>query len=174
MIKLLISKLPDESSCLELVERFEPLLKKYAALIDQEDAFEDLRCFFIELVNKMKFKEVANKSEGHIVNYIATSVYNHYIYLSKCSRFSPTLFSELSEEQMAFIDYISAYEFDATLSEYFTGNTGLKDREIRILYMYYVQQYSVKEIADHFKISRQAVNQSKLRAVEKIKKALMK
>lgn len=173
MIKLLILKLPDETACMELISRFLPLLKKYAAKLNREDAFEDLRLFFIEQVNKMKHKDIANKSEGHIVNYIAASIHNHYIYLSKCDSISPARFSELSEEQLAHIDFISAYEFETTLSDYFTGNIGLKKREIEVLDMYYTQQFSITEIADHFKISRQAVNQTKLRAVEKLREALM-
>ena len=173
MIKQLISKLPDDTACITLLTRFEPLLKKYSALLTYEDAFEDLRAFFIELINKMANHEIALKSDGQIVNYIVISIQNYYIHLSKSHSFTPTLFSELSDEQLVHLDSITANEFDFTLSEYFIGNTGLKKREIEILYMYYVQQFTVKEIARHFNISRQAVNQTKLRAIEKLKKTLI-
>lgn len=49
-----------------LIEKFNPLLKKYA--------YNDLLLDFIELLHTMQIKNIHNKSEGGVVSYISTAV----------------------------------------------------------------------------------------------------
>lgn len=171
MISHLISRLPDEDACVELLSRFDPLLRKYSRELNYEDSYEDLRLFFIELVMKLKDSPLVKKGDGYLVNYISASVKHHYIFLSKSSRRLPILFSDISEEQRNHLEYITAQESAPKLSDYFPVNDLLSEREIAILDMHYVQGYSISEIANLFQISRQAINQSKNKAINKIKKA---
>ena len=48
----------------------------------------------------------------------------------------------------------------------------MPEREKTILQLFFVDEYSIEEIAQQLSISRQAVNQAKNRALNKIRKAL--
>lgn len=173
MINEQIAKLPDEESSLALLGAFDKLLRKYARLLSYEDAYEELRLFFFELIYDMKGKDVGGENDGATVNYITTSVKNQYIFLSrKRKREDCTSFSEMSEEQIAFIERATATENWGQISDYFPSKDKLTKHEIEILYLLLVCGYSVNEIAKKYKTSRQAVNKSKLRALNKIRKAM--
>lgn len=43
----------DEEAMLELIKRFQPLLRKYAKKLRYDDAYEDCRLFFIELIKSV-------------------------------------------------------------------------------------------------------------------------
>jgi len=47
-------------STLELVKKFEPLLKKYAYLLDYDDAYNDLLVDYLELIKKMNVSLLRN------------------------------------------------------------------------------------------------------------------
>lgn len=171
MISHLISRLPEEDACIELLNRFNKLLKKYSRLLNYEDAYEDLRLFFIELVTKLKDSKILHKGDGYLVNYINASVKHHYIALSKGNRNSPILLSEISDEQKHYLEYATVQELESKLTDYFPCNEALSERERLILIMHFVQGYSISEIAACLGVSRQAVNQAKVAAINKIKRA---
>ena len=58
------------------------------------------------------------------------------------------------------------------ISLYFPSDNKLSEREKTILQLFFVDEYSIEEIAQQLSISRQAVNQAKNRALNKIRKAL--
>lgn len=173
MIKSLIDRLPDDAAALQLLGMFDKLLRKYARLLGTEDAYEELRLFFFELLDKLKSKELCSDSDGYAVNYISKSVKNQYIALSKArnSRREDT-FSEMSEEQMVYVEQIAATDDRVDISSYFPSDNKLSEREKTILQLFFVDEYSIEEIAQQLSISRQAVNQAKNRALNKIRKAL--
>lgn len=104
MIKSLIDKLPDEEVSLLLLEKFDRLLRKYARLLNTEDGYEELRLFFLELLENLHKKEICTYNDGYVVNYISKAVKNHYIALSKKRRvYAESTFSELSEDQQTYI-----------------------------------------------------------------------
>lgn len=173
MIKELIDQLPDESATLQLLELFDKLLKKYARLLGTEDAYEDLRLFFLELLEKLKSKELCSESDGYTVNYISKSVKNQYIALSKAQKLRrENTFSDISEEQMVYVEQIAATDDRIDISSYFPSANKLFEREKTILQDFFVNEFSIEEIAQKLNISRQAVNQGKNRALDKIRKAL--
>lgn len=59
MITDLINSLPDEQAYLELLQKFEKVLKKYSRLLNYEDSFFDMQLFFFELVMSMKQKNIS-------------------------------------------------------------------------------------------------------------------
>lgn len=173
MIKELINRLPDESATLQLLEMFDKLLKKYARLLGTEDAYEELRLFFFELLEKLKSKELCSESDGYAVNYISKSVKNQYIALSKAQNVRrEDTFSDISEEQMVYVEQIAATDDRIDITSYFPSEDKLTEREKTILQGFFVYEFSIEEIAQKLNISRQAVNQAKNRALSKIRKAL--
>lgn len=174
MIMTLINSLPNEEAYLQLLEMFDKLLKKYARLLGSEDAYEELRLFFFELLDKMRQNGLSSKSDGYAVSYISKSVKNQYIALSKARKAcKDDLFSDISEEQMIYVEQISATDDRESISSYFPSQNKLSEREVEILYNFFVDGYSIEEIAQRLNISRQAVNQSKNRALSKIRSALV-
>lgn len=169
MIKSLIDQLPDEEASLLLLEKFDRLLRKYARLLNTENGYEELRLFFFELLEDLQKKTICTDNDGYIVNYISKAVKNHYIALSKKHRvYNENTFSELSEEQQTYIEQLAATEDRTDISVYFSTNV-LSERERMILRMLFDEVRSVDEIAKILKVSRQAVNQSKVRALKKIR-----
>lgn len=173
MINELISKFPDEDAFLSLLLTFDKLLKKYAKMLEYEDAYEELRLFLIELIYDIKRKEAGSKNDGAVVRYISTAVKNKYIALSKKKKMEDAYnFSNLSDEQIAVWERITATEDRTDISYYFPIRDGLTDHEREILHLLIDCGYTANEIAVKYKISRQAVNKTKLRALNKIRKAL--
>lgn len=173
MITALIDRLPDDDAALQLLEMFDKLLRKYARLLGTEDAYEELRLFFFELLEKLKRKRLCSDSDGYAVSYISKSVKNQYIALSKArnSRREDTL-SDMSEKQMAFVEQIAATDDSVDISSFFPSENKLSERERIILQQFFVNEYSIEEISQQLNISRQAVNQAKNRALNKIRRAL--
>lgn len=174
MIWFLVDQLPDESAALQLLELFDKLLKKYANLLGTEDAYEDLRLFFLDLLAQLKGKGIRNDNDGYIVSYISKSVKHQYIAMSKAQDIrKEDLFSDISEEQMYFIEQIASSDNSDDISTFFPTNNELSEREQVILRQFFAYGYSIGEIAQQLGISRQAVNQAKNRALGKIRKAYL-
>ena len=170
----LISRLPDDEAYLSLLMKFDNLLKKYARLLNYEDAYEDLRLFFLELVLSMKNKEIALKNEGAIINYISFSVKNQAIALSKKLKEQfETIFSDISEQQMSIIENIIAEENQEQISHYYPKDERFTLKEAKLLEKIYVECYSISELSKEMGVSRQAINQMKKRALGKIKQNLI-
>lgn len=158
---------------LELIQKFNPLLKKYAYKLHYEDAYDDLLIDFIGFLNDMEIENINNKSEGGIVNYVCSSIHSSYI--KRLIRIKPfqkfLLYSELSDAELDYVESISSIsdtyvEYDAIYNEKLTRS------EARILQLIYLYGYTATEIATYYGISRQAVNQMKKRALGKLKDAL--
>jgi len=158
-------------STLELVKKFEPLLKKYAYLLDYDDAYNDLLVDYLELIKKINVSLLRNIDEGSIVSYIQKSVYSCYIKRSKYSRSYITknsFFCELSDGEMRIIDRLSSLNDDYKRIENIDIRKILNYSEYIVIYMFYYYGYSIAEIARDKKISRQAINQTKIKALKKL------
>lgn len=73
---------------------------------------------------------------------------------------------------MVYVEQIAATDDRVDISSYFPSDNKLSEREKTILQLFFVDEYSIEEIAQQLSISRQAVNQAKNRALNKIRKAL--
>ena len=78
------AKAGDKEDMLSLLAQFKPLFIKYAYFLNNDDAFNDLQAFFIEFVKKVDLEKIHNHSDGAMVNYIKTAVYNEYARLVRC------------------------------------------------------------------------------------------
>ena len=166
---------PDENTVLELIKQFKPLLKKYAFLLKYEDAYEDLLLFFIELLSKMSNSNISHKNDGEIVQYIATSIRNQYIKLSKVEKgrkYKVIEFSELSDGQMFYVESSNSYLMENSIDEMLPRNKTLTNWEYKVIMNILVCGISISDLAQTTKKSRQAVNQAKNRAIKKIRAEL--
>lgn len=164
----------DKNAMTELIERFQPLLKKYAAKLNYEDAYEDLVLYYIGLIKSLNLNKLICTKDEIIVSYINVSIKNFYkktvTKMMNCKK--EIALSELTEEQMYYVDAKSATEDETDLFMEFGFRDVLNDRECQVIYLIYVKGYSTAEIARLSSRTRQAVNQLKNRALKKIKKSL--
>lgn len=143
-------------------------------MLATEDAYEELRLFFLELVNQLRRKDLCSDNDGYYVSYISRSVKNQYIAMSKRQKaHKEDLFSEISNEHMIYIEQLVATDNKVDISEYFPSEGRLSRREKLVLQLFFVDECSINEIAKYLKISRQAANQIKLRALGKVRRAYM-
>lgn len=162
----------DGDATLMLVEKFNPLLKKYAYKLSYDDAYNDLLTDFIELLHNMQIKNIHNKSEGSMVSYICTSVHSSYIKrLIEVKRLGKLLlYSDLNENELYYVESISStndvYNYELSFIQKI-----LTKQELEVISMIYFTGYTVTEIANFYGTSRQAVNQMKNRALKKLRNA---
>lgn len=153
----------DDESLMGIIEIFNPLLLKYSKLLDGEDTKQDLIIHLINVVNKIKFDNENLCKDKMIVGYIAKSIRNEYIRLSR--KRSKILLNE-SELNLDIEMEYDGFESEFEMLDIFKV---LSKKEAYIMKLIYVYYLSVSEISDYMKISRQAVNQAKNRGLKKIK-----
>ncbi len=168
---LVIAQRGDKESCYAILESFEGLIKKYAKKLSYEDAEQDVICYFIELIYKFPLEKFREDDEGKVVAYITKCIYHEYIRLLKqvVQQKKEINYSCLSEEQLHMLEIrISRkdnYE-QLFLSEL---RQNLEEKEWDILKKIYIEGKAVSKIAKEKGISRQAINQMKKRALQKIR-----
>lgn len=165
------SQTGDKTATLALIEKFNPLLKKYAYKLFYDDAYNDLLVDFIELVHNIQLDHLHDKSEGSLVSYICTSVRSSYIKKSIASKEmrNLVLYSNLSDNELYYVE-TSLASCDTYFKYELQGvNQVLTKSESSIIRMLYLSGYTVEEIACSLGVTRQAVNQMKKRALNKLK-----
>lgn len=169
---ILQSQTGDSGATITLIKKFDPLLRKYAYKLYYDDAYNDLLFDFIELLHKIRLDCIRETSEKSLVSYICVSINSSYIkrliFLKKLHDFVP--YSALSDSQLYYAEAASA-----TTDSYFqlemTGiDYVLTESELSIIKMIYLLGHTVTETAGIYGISRQAVNQTRKRALQKTKK----
>lgn len=142
----------DREQALALLEKFSPLLKKYAFFLQSEDALPDFQCFLLAFAKNLQLDKLTMSTDGAIISYINVSI----------------------ESQT---DY-DPLQFDTTFSESDTYNNlllldlkrALSTEEYHVIYDHYFRQYSIQEIAARDNKSRQAINKCKKTAIAKLKR----
>lgn len=165
----------DISNIMELVDLFNPLIKKYAYLLSDEDAYNDLRLEFIEIIIKIDLNRIKNTQNGSLIAYLEKSFRNEYIKKARrllsyqCKNYMvgemPEKEAVKPQTQLSSTDYYRELDY-LFLDKYLTR----LEFETIILIFYY--GYSVLEISKIKKVSRQAVNQLKNKAIFKLRKQL--
>lgn len=161
----------DKPIMLALIERFTPLITKYSKLLNTEDAFEDMRLVFIELIMGLKLDKLRSHSDGVIVAYITKSIRTKYI--------AKNIRHELEADMVYWDDLDELFQKKHEPSNpLFSAEKDfvrvippnvLNKKELDIITMIYLYGYSAAEIARAKKITRQAVNQIKMRALKKLR-----
>ncbi len=172
MISALIeeSQNGNSNATLQMVEKFNPLLKKYAYRLYYEDAYNDLLVDFVELLHNIDLDRIQDKGEGKMVSYLCKSINSSYIKkLTAIKKLhSCILYSELTENQLYYVSILSASTDEYFLRELPGISLLLTKTEFSIVKMLYCSGYTIAETAFVFGVSRQAVNQMKKRALKKL------
>lgn len=163
-----------KEAALALINKFHPLLKKYAFKLRYEDAYDDLLVDFIEILNRIRLDRIRDTSEGVLISYICKSIRGSYIKrlitLKRLRNFVP--YSDLSESELYYAETLSSAS-DSHLRLELTGiDQVLTESELSVVKMIYLLGYTVAETASLHGITRQAVNKTKKRALQKLAKWL--
>ena len=162
----------DREQALALLEKFSPLLKKYAFFLQSEDALQDFQCFLLAFAKNLQLNELTISTDGAIISYINKAIYHHYIALSKGNRHKiPTVSIEDKSD-------FDSLQFDSNFGESDTySNLLLMDLqraltadEYHVIYDHFFRQDSIQAIAARDKKSRQAINKCKKIALEKLRR----
>ena len=152
-----------ESSLLNVLKRFEPLLMKYARKLNYEDATQDLTEAFLLIIPMVNVRE--NKNEGQLVNYISKAIYHQYIKLDKQNRlYNYTEILHESTEDSYYVAFSKIAQHKDIDLFYAIKNLDVQHR--RIIYLYFFEGYSIQEIAHILGMSRQAINKKKNTALQ--------
>lgn len=163
----------DKGAMLDLVTMFQPLLKKYAIKLRYEDAYADLQLDFMEFVYKFNMDTMRRKDNAALLSYIKRTVHNHYLkrikaYYAYCD--NTCLLSEMSDEQLAVVSLLFSTTDQYETLRFAEYQKYLTKQEQEVIVMIYYYGYTVSEISKLKRISRQAVNQTKTRALSKLHK----
>lgn len=164
------SQAGNDSAMLKLVDKFKPLLRKYALKLKDDDAYYDLLADFLELVKSIPVKRMRNCSDGAYVTYVQKAIYNSYIKRSIQSQKDQMIifYSDMSEgERYHMEERLSACDDYADIRKGMFCKV-LTETERKVVEMIFFEGYPAPKIAAVCGISRQAVNQTKLRAIKKL------
>ena len=153
------------SAKIALVEQFSPIFTKYANKLSYEDAQQDLIVFFLELLPNIP-EQLDDDAE--IISYITKSIYHQYIKLAKIYSLNTEteIYIEDFQEYILLEDYFNNVECIVLFKDLLSK---LNKECFRVIYLHFIQGYSIKEIADYFQVSRQKVNKSKNIALKILK-----
>lgn len=165
----------EEGAILELLSRFQPLMRKYARKLDYEDSYEDIILYFIQMIKKMNLNKLTSPNDEVIVSYINVCIKNFYN--KRVSRMieakKEIVLSALTEEQLYYAEVQTAKTDEENIFVEFAMKGLLNENEARVIHLVYVEGYSIAEIARVWKRTRQSVNQLKQRALNKVRKAYL-
>lgn len=162
----------DESSMMELITFFEPVIRKYTKLMNyDEDCRSELIMYFIELIRSLNLTKFRVLNNYTLINYIKQSLYHHYILISsgirKKRKYENSYDSESITEWLGAdyesTDKINDMMIDDMMKEHLT------DREYICVKLIVIDCLSSNEAAKLLGITKQSANEAKLRALRKLK-----
>lgn len=169
MLKEIIKyKKGENDALIKILEVFKPIIKKYSNLLEKEDTEQDLNIHIINVIKKIDINNKDFENDKIIISYISKSIRNEYIRLSKNK-------SKIINNEKG-LDYnleTECFDFFYEI-ELINLLEVLTEKEAYIIKLIYIDLFSVKEVSDYMKISRQAVNQTKNKALKKLKRYLIK
>lgn len=152
-------------SATKIIDMFDPLLNKLERQSNCCDIKSELTLFMIELLQKFPIERENLYYDKNIVSYISKSVKNRYIFLNKKACTQSNMESDLD------LSLVKNNKTENNLDMIFFNDiiNHLTPREQKIIKYKYALNYSDIEIASLFNISRQSVNKTKLRALNKLR-----
>lgn len=143
-----------------IFDEFKKLISIYSYRIGGEDAYQELVLFFVELLYTVNIENFKSDDTNGLSRYIAVSIRNKYIALSKENCKYNSLVLQLPDDYIFSGDVLdSNLETEELLSK-------LSSRQRAVIIYRYIYRYSDAEISQMLGISRQAVNRLKNRALE--------
>ncbi|MBU3109837.1 sigma-70 family RNA polymerase sigma factor [Clostridium gasigenes] len=158
----------DSKSWEEIIDIFNPIMNKYARLLCGEDTKQDLIIFLIKLINKIGGDNSNFLEDKVILGYISKSIKHEYIRLSK----QYSKYSIKKIELNLDLDLELELDDDNSLIEVLDLLNVLTDKQKEVIKFIFIDCNNINEVATYMNISRQAVNQIKNRALNKLRMSI--
>lgn len=162
----------DREILVDVFLRFKKTIKKLSKKLRYEEAETDLTIAFLVIIKEINLRRFNSKDDGAIVKYIYRCLKNEFADLYKKNK--RKLESTYTFENK--IDTIADSRHEDINSRLFVSMllNSLPPMQRKIIVKRFVQGFSDSEIAFSFKITRQAVNRVKNRALKKLRKIIEK
>ncbi|RKJ82610.1 sigma-70 family RNA polymerase sigma factor [Butyricicoccus sp. 1XD8-22] len=156
-----------------LVGQFSPLLHSYAKKLHREDAFEDIRCDFWEIIMQAPLDKLRTSDDYTLLSYFAKAIRSRFIKrLDKQLNEKGTLsYSDLLDQEKYKIECATAVWDDYSHGLFQSIKGILNEKEYEVIYALYYHNISVPDLAEKLSVSRQNINQIKNRALKKLNTA---
>lgn len=171
---IILARNGDDEAMLAIIEKFENLINKYVRMMNyDEDCRSELVLKLILMVkNEIDIDKLRNDDDGVLVNYISYAIRNHYIVISKANCHIRD--NETICDQDNFVDLLGDKPQEAEEIEDWalmqTMRSVLTEREFLCVRLTVFGGWTSEMVANKLGISKQAVNQCKLRGYNKLKK----
>ena len=162
------AKLDDKDSQVILYKKFSKSIIKLSKIANYEEAETDLVIFFLEFIKKIDLDKFRYQDKGELIIYIYKSLKNHSLNLKKKNIRKNIEITCIEIESICY-DFYKNLE----LENIYLLIKKLTPIQKEIIIGLYVYEYSVAELSTIFKISRQAINQSKNKALKLLKDELL-
>lgn len=170
----------DPDATMDLVNKFQPLLRKYKTKLNYEDAYNDLLLKFLELLSSFKLEKFNSPNDWALLLYIKTSMYHSFIALSKLHKKTSCVETIPISEENQDDDYMWKWDkLWSTTDQYLHIEfdflyKALTKYEAEILIYHYYLKYPLKEIAQLYSVSLPAISKAKSNAIKKLREQLKK
>lgn len=154
----------DKEKIMDLIDRFNPLIKKLQRNSHYEDMKNELVLFILKLIPKIPIDIDDFKEDKYIISYISKSIKNEYIKLNKKNQ-------KICNSEIYLDNYISNIKLDEEF-EYFIFNETIKiltEKERDVIKNIYLYGFTEAQIGRARNISRQAIHKTHTRALNKLK-----
>lgn len=159
----------DDSKFIDLVNYFDPLLSKFQRDSYYEDIKNELILFLLGLVKKIPIELETFKQDKYIVSYINKSLNNKYMLINKLSKNRYDKEFYLNDQF-----YKVEYKNDCYDFIFIDMIKTLTSKERNIIVKIYLQGWNEACISRELNISRQAVHNMHIRALNKLKLSFSK
>ncbi|NKF05384.1 sigma-70 family RNA polymerase sigma factor [Clostridium gasigenes] len=147
----------------EIIKIFNAIINKYSRILEGEDTKQDLSLYLIKIINNITIENKDFYKDKIIFAYIAKSIRNEYIKLSQ--KYDKR---KINETELILDTEIVDDEFGSEI-EMLDIFKILTKKEAYIMRLIYVNYLSISEVADFMKVTRQSINQTKNRALKKLR-----
>lgn len=145
----------NEIAMKQIIAMFNPLIQKCARKLDYEDGINDLVVFVIKFVKTVDLNKF--DIDACLVKYFAISVKHECSRLAakhdKISKYERLVGTDCIEQALP--DFSPASDNNLLVGKI---TSIVSKKEGRVLYLHYIMDYSIADIAELYDVSRQAVN----------------
>jgi len=170
LCKLIInSKMHNESSTLAILDKFSPLINKYSRKLAYDGAHTDLVICLLETIESIPVYTNKNlRNDAGIIAYINTSIKHKYIILSKKNCKITNSETELNT------DFFGENPYNTVDDKLFIQEIldKLPVFQKDVIKKIYINNIAENDLAKQLRISRQAINRTKNRALNNLRKFL--
>lgn len=164
------TKFDDGQAILELIDFFKPIIIKYSKKLRYDDAKHDMQTDFICVIDRLK-NNLDNESDKYVLSYVKKSMYHSYIkYSKKNNKYSNEVpLTSFGNDTQYIIDnnLNTRDDYSSVLLDEIKAH--LTKKEFLVIKYIFFKDYTINDVALAFGVSRQSVNQTKKRALDKLR-----